>query len=174
MENRLCDYRLNSYKFGAKMGMYDNVYRVLVECPRCGNADPKSAQIKCGPQILETYLFGKDEIDVNWDYPYYDAIVDKEKYIIHGIATCDNCREESRKKMEYLTDEAKKKGEIKCPDDAKYLFECEIGGKSALTVILNRLDEAYGGHGNIELFHIVMWLKDNIAISAEVLDLDQK
>lgn len=152
------------------MGMFDNIDNVTVECPRCGNTDPKSAQIKCGPQIMMTYLFGKDEIDVDWDYSFYDAIVDKDKHIIRGIVTCDSCREESKKKMSYLIAEANRKKEMECPDGAKYLFECEIEGKSALSVILNRLDEVYGGNRNIELFYVVVQLKDNIAVWAKVLD----
>lgn len=155
------------------MGMFDNIENVIVECPRCGNTDPKSVQIKCGPQIMMTYLFGKDEIDVNWDYEFYDAIVDRDQHIIHGIATCDNCREESSKKMKYLIAEANRKKEIEYPNGAKYLFECEIGGKSALSIILNRLDDAYGGNRNIELFHVTIGLKDNIAVWAKVLDLDK-
>jgi hypothetical protein len=75
--------------------------------------------------------------------------------------------------MEYLLDDAKKKGEIRCQESAKYLFECEIGGKNALGTMLNRLDEEYGGNRNIESFHIAIQLKDNIATSAEVLDLDK-
>jgi hypothetical protein len=155
------------------MGLFDNIDNVLVKCPRCGNTDPKSVQIKCGPQILKTYVFEKDEIDVNWDYAYYDAIIDKDKHIIGGIATCNNCREESNRKMEYLVDDAKKKGEIRCQESAKYLFECEIGGKNALGIMLNRLDEAYSGNRNIESFHIAIQLKDNIATSADVLDLEK-
>jgi hypothetical protein len=155
------------------MGMFDNIENVIVKCPRCGNTDPKSVQIKCGPQIMMTYLFGKDEIDVNWDYEFYDAIVDKGQHIIHGIATCDNCRKESSKKMKYLIAEANRKKEIEYPDGAKYLFECEIGGESALSAILNRLGEAYGGNRNIELFHVTIGLKDNIAVWAKVSDLDK-
>lgn len=149
--------------------MYDNIDNVPVECPRCGNTDPKSVQIKCGPQILEAYQFGEDEIDVDWDYSYYDSIIDKEKQIIGGIATCDKCREESNEKMEYLIAEANRKGEIESPDGAKYLFECEIDGKNAFTTILKRLDDAYGGNKNIESFNVAIKLKNNVAISAEVL-----
>jgi hypothetical protein len=155
------------------MGMFDNIEDVIVKCPRCGNTDPKSVQIKCGPQTMMTYLFGKDEIDVDWDYEFYDAIVDKDKRIIYGIATCDNCREESSKKMKYLIAEANRKKEIEYQDGAKYLFEGEIGGKSALSIMLNRLDDAYGGNRNIELFHVTIQFKDNVAISAEVSDLNK-
>lgn len=153
------------------MGMYDDIDNVTIECPRCGNTDPKSVQIKCGPQILKIYIFGKDEISIDWDYPYYGSIVNKDKRIICGIATCDNCREEQNEKMKYLIAEANRKEEIKCPEGAEYLFECEIDGKKALDVILNRLHEAYGGNGNIELFHVTIGLKDNIAIWAKALDL---
>jgi len=155
------------------MGMYDCIDNVIVDCPKCGNTDPKLVQIKCGPQTLETYLFGKDEISVDWDYPYYGAIVDREKHIIGGIATCENCREDSNKKMKYLIAEANRKGEIKRPDGAKYLIECEIGGKNAFGVLMSRLDETCGGNRNIESFHVSIRLKDNIAISAEVLQLER-
>lgn len=155
------------------MGLYDNIDNVMVECPRCGNADPKLVQIKCGPQILKTYIFGKDEINVDWDYPYYDAIVDKDKHVISGIATCDNCREESNRKMRYLIAEANRKGEIKRPEGVEYLLECEIGGKNALGVLLSRLDETYGGNRNIESFRVSIGLKDNIATWAKVLQLDK-
>jgi uncharacterized Zn finger protein len=150
------------------MGMYDDIDNVMVNCPRCGNIDPKSVQIKCGPQILKTYIFGKDEIDINWNYSYYGSIIDKDKCVILGIATCDNCKEESNKKMNCLIAEANRKEEIKCPNDAKYLFECEICGKNALSVILNRLNEEYGRNRNIDSFDVAIQLKDNVAISAEV------
>lgn len=151
------------------MGIFDTIDNVPVECPRCGNTDPKSVQIKCGPQILGIYTFRKDEIDIDWDYSYYGSIVDKDNHIIDGIATCDNCQEESNKKMEYLIAEANRKGEIKRPEGAEYLFQCEIGGKNAFTVMLNRLDAEYGGNKNISSFHVVIRLKDNIATSVEVL-----
>lgn len=151
------------------MGMYDEIESVPVKCPRCGNTDPKSVQIKCGPQTMEIYVFGKDRIDVNWSYEYYGSIIDRDNHIIGGIATCDNCKEESNIKMESLIAEAKGKGEIKCPDDAEYLFECEIGGKNALDVVLNRLDEAYGENKNVLSFHVAIRLKDDVAMSAKVL-----
>lgn len=152
------------------MGMYDEIYDIPVKCPRCGDADPKSAQIKCGPQILAKYIFGKDEIDVDWDFSYYGSIIDKDKHIIGGIATCNSCMEESNRKMEYLIADAKNKGEIERPEGAEYLFECKIGEKNAFTVILNRLDDVYGGNKNISSFHVSIQLKNNIATSANVLD----
>lgn len=150
------------------MGMFDIIYNLPVKCPRCGDETPKSAQIKCGPQVMDRYTFGEDEIDIDWDYPYYLAIIDKDKKIIGGIATCENCKKEAQEMMDKLVQEAKNKGEIKVPegDEPKHLFEYEIDGKSALWVILRRLDDVYGGNRNIELFDVAITLNDdNMAIS---------
>lgn len=148
------------------MGMFDTIYNVPVKCPRCGDAGPKSVQIKSGPQNLNEYEFGKDEIPINWTYEYYGSVIDRKKRIIRGIATCGKCKEESKKKMDELIQEANDKKEIKIPEGEgeregemhRYLFECEIDGKDALKVMLNRLDEAYGGNRNIELFEVAIFL----------------
>ena len=74
--------------------------------------------------------------------------------------------------MDELIQEAKNKNEIKCPEreGPKYLIECDINGESALGVILNRLEDAYGGNRNIELFEIAIWLdKDYMPIVADVI-----
>lgn len=150
------------------MGMFDTIYNVPAKCPRCGDEGPKSTQFKCGPQLLLTYEFGKDRIKMNWTYEFYGSIIDEEKKIIRGIATCIKCREESNAKMDELIQEARDEGKLKCPEGAKYLFECEIGGKDALGVILRKLDKVYGGNRNIELFDVVITLDDNnVAVSAE-------
>ncbi len=77
------------------MGMFDTIVNTPVTCPRCGDSGLKSVQIKPGPQNLDEYEFGKDKIDIDWSYEYYGSIVDIEKRIIRGIATCDKCRKES-------------------------------------------------------------------------------
>jgi len=82
------------------MGMYDTIFNVPIKCPRCGDPEPKEVQIKSGPQTLFAYDFGKDEIEVDWTYTYYGSIVDKDKKIIRGIATCNKCNEEAMKKIE--------------------------------------------------------------------------
>lgn len=154
------------------MGMYDTIQCVPIKCPRCGDEGQKSVQIKSGPQRLDSYEFGKDKIDIDWDYEYYGSIIDREKRIIRGIATCNKCREESQTKMEELIQEAKNKKEIKVPEGEgpKYLFECEINGEDALKVILNRLDDAYRGDRYIELFDVAIWLdKDYIPILADII-----
>jgi len=142
--------------------------RPRVKCPRCGDEGLKSVQFKCGPQLLLGYEFGKDRIKMDWTYEFYGSIIDEEKKIIRGIATCPKCREESSAKMDELIQEARDKGRLKCPEEAKYLFECEINGKDALGVILRKLDKVYGGNRNIEVFEVTIRLdKDNIAVSAE-------
>ena len=157
------------------MGMYDNICDATVVCPRCGDNEPKTVQIKCGPQNLDSYTFGKDKIDINWDYTYYGSIIDKDKGIIRGIATCGHCREESSKKMEELISEARKKGEIKAPEGAKFLMECEIDGENALSVMLNRLGDAYNGNRDIEIFEVAIFLKDNTPIAADaIVDLENR
>ena len=73
-------------------------------------------------------------------------------------------------------EDAKKKGEIKAPEGDGYLFQCEIEGKNALGVMLNRLDEAYGGNRNIELFHVAIFLNDNyvpIAVDT-IIDMNNR
>ncbi len=152
------------------MGMYDTIDNVSVKCPRCGDTGLKSVQIKSGPQNLFEYEFGKEKILINWTYEYYGSIIDVDKKIIRGIATCDKCKEESSAKMNELVQEAKNKGEIEAPEGAKYLFECEIDGKDALGVILKRLDDIYGGNRNIVLFEVAITLNhDNIPIFAEAI-----
>lgn len=155
------------------MGMFDTIHNVPVNCPRCGDEEPKSAQIKCGPQAMNNYTFGEDEIDIDWDYPYYSSIIDKDKKIIGGIATCENCKNEAKEMMRELVQEAKNKGEIKVPEgeESKYLFECEIDEKDALSVISQRLDDIYGGNRNIELFDVAITIGDNnVAISVEPIE----
>jgi hypothetical protein len=150
------------------MGMFDIIYNVPVKCPRCGDEEPKSVQIKSGPQNLSEYEFGKDKIKINWTYEYYGSIIDEDKRIIRGIATCEKCKEETNKKMEDLIKDAKKKGEIKAPEGEGYLFQCEIEGKSALGVMLKRLDDAYDGNRNIELFEVAIWLNEqNVPIATD-------
>ena len=61
------------------MGMFDTIHNVPVKCPRCGDEGPKSVQIKSGPQILYAYEFGKDKIDIDWDYECYGSVIDREK-----------------------------------------------------------------------------------------------
>lgn len=160
------------------MGMYDTINNVPVKCPRCEDTGPKSVQIKSGPQGLLTYEFGKDEIPINWTYEYYDAVIDRKKRIIGGIATCNKCKEESKKKMDELIQEAKNKKEIKVPDGEgpKYLIECEIGDRGALGVILDRLDDAYGGNRNIELFNVAIFLnEDYMPIVADpIIDVNNR
>ena len=154
------------------MGMFDTIYNVPIKCPRCGDEGPKSVQIKSGPQRLDSYEFGKDKIDIDWDYEYYGSVIDREKLLIRGIATCNRCREESHAKMEEVIQEAKNKKEIKVPEGegSKYLFECEINGEDALRVILNRLDDVYGGDRSIELFEVAIWLdKDYIPIASDLI-----
>lgn len=149
------------------MGMYDTINNVPVKCPRCGDKTPKSVQIKCGPQILNDYAFGKDRIEMDWSYTYYNSIIDEEKKVIGGIATCGKCKEESNTEMDRLAQEAKDKGELKAPEGGRYLIDCEIDGKNALMVLLNRLEEIYGGNGHIELFDVAIQLdKDDIPIFA--------
>lgn len=156
------------------MGMFDTIYNVPVKCSRCGDTGPKSVQIKSGPQNLNDYEFGKDEIPINWTYEYYGSVIDIKKRIIRGIATCEKCKEETNKKMDDLIKDANKKGEIKVPEGDGYLFQCEIEGKSALGVMLNRLDEAYGGNSNIELFHVAISLNENyVPIAADpIIDMN--
>lgn len=152
------------------MGMYDTINNVPVKCPRCGDTGPKSVQIKSGPQNLDEYEFGKDEIPINWTYKYYGSVIDRKKRIIGGIATCEKCKEELKKKMDELIQEAKNKKEIKVPkgDGPKYLVECEIDGKDALKVILDRLDGVYGDDRNIELFDVAISLnEDYVPITAD-------
>ncbi len=150
------------------MGMFDTIYNVPVKCPRCGDEGPKSVQIKSGPQNLSAYQFGKDEIEIDWTYEYYGSIIDEEKKAIRGVATCEKCKEETNKKMDDLIKDAKKKGEIKAPEGGEYLFQCEIEGKSALGVMLKRLDDIYNGNRNIELFDVAIWLNEkNIPIVAD-------
>ncbi len=152
------------------MGMFDTIVNIPVTCPRCGDSELKSAQIKPGPQNLEEYEFGKDKICINWCYEYYDSIIDKEKRIIRGIATCDRCRKETKEKMSELIDEAREKGELKCPEGSKYLFECEINGEDAFRVISKRLDDAYNGDKDIELFDVAIFIdKNGVPISADVI-----
>lgn len=147
--------------------MFDTISNVQVKCPRCGDEGPKSVQIKCGPQTLKDYEFGKDRIEVDWSYTYYGSIIDEEKKVIRGIATCDRCEEESKMEMERLIQEAKDKGELKKPEGAIYLLECKIDGKSALGVVLDRLRKIYGGNRDIELFDIAIQLnKDDVPIFA--------
>lgn len=62
------------------MGMFDIICNVPIKCPRCGDEEPKSVQIKCGPQIMRRYVFGENEIDIDWNYSYY-----KDKKIIRGV-----------------------------------------------------------------------------------------
>lgn len=152
------------------MGMYDTIYNAPIECPRCGDPGPKSVQIKSGPQNLSAFEFGKDKIELDWTYEYYDSIIDKDKKIIRGIATCAKCKEEVNKKMEDLINEAKKKGEIKAPEGCEYLIQCEIDGKSALDVILKRLDDAYDGNKNVDLFEVAIWLnEESIPIAIDTI-----
>ena len=157
--------------------MFDTIYNVPVKCPICGDEGLKSVQIKSGPQMLGTYEFGKDKIDIDWDYDCYGSVIDREKLIIRGIATCNKCREEYKVKMEELIQEAKNKMEIKVPEGEgpKYLFECQINREDALKIISNRLDDAYGGNRNIELFEVAIWLdKDYISIAADIIvDMNQ-
>ncbi len=82
------------------MGMYDTIFNVPIKCPRCGDSEPKEVQIKSGPQTLSAYDFGNDEIEIDWAYTYYGSIVDKDKKIIRGIATCEKCSEEANKNIE--------------------------------------------------------------------------
>lgn len=157
------------------MGMYDTICNAPVECPRCGDFWPKSVQIKSGPQNLSAYEFGKDKIEVDWTYDYYGSIIDEDKKIIRGIATCNKCKEEVNKKMDDLINDAKKKGEIKVPEGCEYLFQCEIDGKSALGVILKRLDDAYDGNKNVDSFDVAIWLnEDNIPIAIDhIVELNE-
>ena len=150
--------------------MFDIICNVPVKCPRCGDEWPKSVQIKCGPQILWRYEFGKDKIKIDWTYEFYGSIIDEDKKIIGGIATCENCKNEVQEMRNELLQEAKNKGEIKIPEGAEFLIECEIDGKGALGVILDRLDKVYGGNKNIELFHVAITLSDNnVPMSAETI-----
>ncbi len=150
------------------MGMFDTIYNVPVKCPRCGDSGPKSVQIKSGPQNLSAYEFGRDEIEIDWTYEYYDSIIDECKKIIRGIAICEKCKEETNKKMDDLIAEAKKKGDIKAPEGGDYLFQCEIDGKNALGVMLKRLDEAYDGSRHIESFEVAIWLNEkNVPIAVD-------
>lgn len=157
------------------MGMFDTIYNIPVSCPRCGDSELKSAQIKPGPQNLEEYEFGKDKICIDWSYEYYGSIIDKEKSIILGIATCNRCRKETQKKMSELIDEARKKGELKCSEDSKYLFECEINGEDAFRVISKRLDNTYNGDKNIELFDVAIFIdKDGVPIAADIIKMNER
>lgn len=152
------------------MGMFDTIYNAPVKCPRCGDDDPKPIQIKCGPQILWEYEFGKDKIRVNWTYRYYGSIIDEDKKIIGGIATCKHCKIEASEVMDELITEAKNKKEIE-PEDARFLAECKINGKSALKVMQNRLAAVYEGNRDIELFGVAITLDDNnVPIHAEVIE----
>lgn len=145
--------------------MFDTIYNIIVRCPRCGDEGPKSAQIKSGPQALLNYEFGKDKVEIDWDYEY--SIIDKDKRIIRGIATCNKCKEEAKLKMKELVKDAKDKKELECPDGTKYLIECKIGDKDALGVILDRMEEIYGNR-YIELFEIAIFInKDNMPIAAD-------
>jgi len=160
------------------MGMFDTIINVPVKCPRCGDIKPKSVQIKSGPQDLIEYEFGKDEIPINWTYEYYDAAIDRKKRIIRGIATCEKCKEESNKKMDELIQEANDKKEIKVPEGEgpKYLFNCEIDGKNAFGVMLNRLDKVYGGNKNIDSFKVAIFLnEDYVPIVADpIIDMNNR
>lgn len=148
------------------MGMFDTIINIPVKCPRCGDYGLKSTQIKSGPQMMNTYKFGKDKIDINWDYEYYDSIIDKDKRIIRGIAVCGRCKEDVQKKMDELIKDALQKGELKCPEGVKYLIECEINGEDALGVILDRLGE----NRNIEFFDIAIFVdKEGVPIAADVI-----
>lgn len=152
------------------MGMFDTIYDVPVRCPRCGDEEPKSVQIKSGPQCLFEYEFGKDKIEIDWTYEYYGSIIDKCKRIICGIATCEKCKEEVNKKMDDLIKDAKIKGEIKCPEEGEYLFQCEIEGKNAFGVMLKRLSDAYDGNRNVETFDVTIWLNEkNVSMAAYIL-----
>ena len=142
------------------MGMFDTIYNVPVKCPRCGDEGPKSVQIKSGPQDLSAYEFGKDKIKINWTYEYYGSIIDEDKRIIRGIATCDKCKEDTHKKMDDLIKDANKKGEIKAPEERVRLYECKIEGKNALVLMLKRLDDVNDGDRNIELFEVAIWLNE--------------
>ncbi len=75
-----------------------------------------------------------------------------------------------------LIRDAKKKGEIKAPEDGGYLFQCEIEGKSALGVLLKRLDDVYNGNRNIELFEVAIWLnKENVPIAVDqIVELNEE
>lgn len=150
------------------MGMFDTICNVPIKCPRCGDEEPKSVQIKSGPQCLSLYEFERDEIEIDWTYEYYGSIIDKCKKIIRGIATCEKCKEEVNKKMDDLIKDAKKKGEIKATEGSEYLFQCNIEGKNAFGVMLKRLDDAYDGNRNIELFEVAIWLNEkNIPIAVD-------
>lgn len=150
------------------MGMFDTIYNVPIKCPRCGDSEPKQVQIKSGPQNLSSYQFGKDEIEIDWTYQYYGSVIDKDKKIIRGIATCEKCKEEANKKMDDLIEDAKKKGEIKAPEGGEYLFQCEIEGKNALGVMLKRLYGVYDDNRNIESFEVAIWLNEsNIPIATD-------
>ena len=154
------------------MGMFDTIDNVPAKCPRCGDERPKSIQIKSGSQRLYTYQFGIDKIDIDWNYECYGSVIDREKLIIRGIATCNKCREESQTKMEELIQEANDKKEIKAPEgeEPRHLFECQINGEDAFRVILNRLDDAYGGDRNIEMFDVAIWLdKDYIPMAVDLI-----
>ena len=154
------------------MGMFDTIHSVPVKCPRCGDEELKSVQIKSGPQRLDSYEFGKDNIDIDWDYECYGSVIDRDKRIIRGIAICNKCRKESQAKMEELVQEAKNKKELKIPEGegSKYLFQCQINGEDALKVILDRLDDSYGGDRYIELFDVTVWLdKDYIPVVADII-----
>ena len=154
------------------MGMFDTIDNVPAKCPRCGDERPKSIQIKSGPQRLYTYQFGIDKIDIDWNYECYGSVIDREKLIIRGIATCNKCREESQTKMEELIQEANDKKEVKTPkgEGPRHLFECQINGEDALRVILNRLNDAYGGDRNIEMFDVAIWLdKDYIPMAVDLI-----
>lgn len=157
------------------MGMFDIIYNVPVSCSRCGDERLKSVQFKCGPQLLMGYEFGKDKIKMNWTYEFYGSIIDEDKKIIGGIATCQKCKEESDKKMGELIQDARNKGELNIPEGAELLIECEINGEDALGVILRRLDKVYGGNRNIELFEVAITLNDNnVPIYAETIDEERQ
>lgn len=152
------------------MGMFDTIYNVPVKCPRCGDEGPKPVQFKCGPQLLWGYEFGKDRIKINWTYEFYGSIIDEDKKIIRGIATCQNCKEEVKETIDELVHEAENKGRLKCSEGAKYLFECDIDGENAIEVISRILDKVYGGNRNIELFDVAIILNDkNVPIYAEIM-----
>lgn len=156
------------------MGMFDTIFGIPVKCPRCGDENGKSAQIKNGPQYLERFEFGKDKIPMHWDYGYYGSIIqkfNKENGKIRGIAECTKCRERVNNQMDEIISGYKKEGKLKCPEGVQLLIECEIEGKDALKVVLDDLDNAYGGnHYSEYLFDISIKIENSVAVGAEVLE----